>query len=89
MQTVVSSRICLGAGAMAQLVERLPLQTQSPGFNSQHSIKQVWWHTHGVPAFGRQRQEDQNFEAILSYLQSQFEASLGYMRHSMEKKRQC
>jgi hypothetical protein len=40
-------------------------------------LGQAWWHIYKIPILGRQKQEDHEFKSSL--IQSEFQASLGYM----------
>jgi hypothetical protein len=38
------------------------------GDQTKQNKKPVWWHTLVIPAFGRQRKEDQEFKVILDHI---------------------
>lgn len=51
--------------------------------NRHHKRPRQWWHMPVTPALGRQRKEDE--ELNLSWLQSQFEASMDYMNACLKR----
>lgn len=52
----------------------LAQHTQSPRFNPQDCIDQMWWHMPIIQVLGKWKQEDQKFKVL------EFEASLVYIR---------